>query len=189
MTRTARPTPLIRTLLATAALLACGAQSAMAATCTSTTNWNSLGPPDLELFGNTFSSAGTYLDCYSFSLDSTANSFGGVIEINTLFNKLAIDVTSAILFNGGVVGGQTGALLASDTSPSTFSFSALGAGTYTLSFVVDVTTDPGLWTVPVGYAGTLASISAQAVPEPGTLALLGLGLVGIAAARRRLAIA
>jgi len=163
----------VKTLLASIAL-ATAASSSMAAlpSCYSTTSWNSLGPPDVEFFGNSFTSAGTYNDCYTFSLNSTANSFGGALEINTLFNKLDIDVTSVSLFLGE-------SLIGSDTSPLFFSFGGLaGGGLYTLAVASSVSNDPGLWKIPVGYAGLIATIAAP-VPEPSAVALMIAGLLGV----------
>jgi hypothetical protein len=157
--------------------------SAMAASpsCTSTTGWGSLGPPGFEVFGNSFTSANNYTDCYTFSLSGPAISFGGAVEINTLFNKLDIDVQSVSLYVGDTLVGV-------DTSPLFFSFAGLsGVGSYTLAIASKVTTDPGLWTVPVGYAGLITTIAAP-VPEPGALALMVAGLAGVggvAAWRRR----
>jgi hypothetical protein len=168
--------------LASIALSMVGA-SAIAASpsCTSTTGWGSLGPPGFEAFGNSFTSANSYTDCYTFSVSSAATSFGGAIEINTLFNALDIDVTSVSLYAGDT-------LLGSDTSPLFFSFAGLtGGSSYTLAIASKVTNDPGLWTVPVGYAGLIATIAAP-VPEPGALALMVAGLAGIGGAlgwRRR----
>jgi len=154
------------------------AASAIAAspTCTNTTGWGSLGPPGFEAFGNSFTSANTYTDCYTFSLSSPATSFGGAIELNTIFNKLDIDITSVSLYSGGT-------LLGSDSSPLFFSFGSLTGGSYTLAISSKVTNDPGLWTVPVGYAGLITTIAAP-VPEPGALALMVAGLAGIGGAMR-----
>lgn len=169
-----------KSLLASIALTVAASSSmaalAPSASCgaTNTTSWNSLGPPDVEFFGNSFSSAGSYVDCYTFSLESSANSFGGAIELNTLFNKLDIDVQSVSLFLGD-------SLIGSDNDPLYFSFGGLaGGGLYTLTVSSLVTRDPGLWKVPVGYAGLIATIAAP-VPEPGAVALMVAGLLGVGA--------
>jgi hypothetical protein len=171
----------IKALLASIALtVAASASMAALPTCYSTTSWNSLGPPDVEVFGNSFKSAGSFTDCYTFNLESSADSFGGVIELDTLFNKLDIDVTSVSLFLGN-------SLLSSDTSPLSFSFGGLaGGGLYTLAIASTVESDPGLWKIPVGYAGLIATIAAP-VPEPGAVALMVAGLLGVGAVawRRR----
>ena len=66
------------------------------------------------------------------------------------------------------------------TGYQTFSI-GLGAGSHVLSFVVtdvgDTVVDSGLYVDGVTTGGT--------VPEPGSLALLGLGLVGVVALRKR----
>lgn len=168
----------LKRFLASIALSMVGT-SAMAAspTCTNTTGWGTLGPPGFEVFGNSFKSANTYTDCYTFSLSGAANSFGGALEINTLFNKLDIDITSISLYAGD-------ALVGADTSPLFFSFTGLsGVGSYTLAVTSKVTNDPGLWTVPVGYAGLITTIAAP-VPEPGALALMVAGLAGVGGAMR-----
>ncbi len=165
------------------ALLLVASSPSIAATCTSTVNWASLGPPGFVTFGNSFAAPASFTDCYTFTLGGPSNSFGGVLEVNTLFNKIDIDVTSVSLTGGNL----TQAL--SDNSPLSFSFADLLAGNY--EFVVSgvVTNDPGLWKVPVGYAGLLTTIvdptPATSVAEPATLSLFGLALAGIAALRRR----
>jgi hypothetical protein len=161
--------------------VALGASSAMASpSCNSTTDWVSLGPPGLELFGKSFTSAtnGTHHDCYTFSLSSSATSFGGVLDINSLFNKLDIDVTKVSLY-------RNSALVGEDSDPLTFSFaSLLSGGIYTLMIDSIVTNDPGLWKTAVGYAGMITTIAAP-VPEPALVALVLAGLVGVGAATAR----
>ncbi|HEU0204650.1 MAG TPA: PEP-CTERM sorting domain-containing protein [Burkholderiaceae bacterium] len=112
------------------------------------------------------------------------SSFGGVLEIDPWLNKLAIDVTSVSLFGGGVLGSQTvGALIGVDDT--TFSFSGLLAGTYTLAVESDVDPTFGFWNQPVGYVGSIATVASRSVPEPGGLALIGIGLIGPAALRHK----
>lgn len=166
-------------LLASFAVLAAAAGPALA-DCTSTTNLGLMGPPGLAGLGNSFSSAGTYHDCYTFSLAAESTAFGGTLEIDPWLDKLDIDVQSISL-----AGGTLSSMLL-DSTPGTFSFGSLGAGTYTLTVNSLVTRAQGLFNVDVGYSGLVATVAAP-VPEPGTYALMlaGLGALGWVARRRR----
>ena len=158
---------------------------AMAATCTGGGSLGTLGPPGTAFFGESFSSAGSYLDCYSFSLSSAADSFGGVLELDVLLNKLDIDVTAVSLFSGT---GASGGLVGSDYTPGYFSFGSLAAGAYTLAVASTVGRDAGLWNAPVGYLGMLSTSRATVAspaPEPETYAMMLAGLIGIGAMVRR----
>ncbi len=170
------------------AALAASAQS-MAATCTGGYGLGTMGPPGISLFGEAFSRAGSYLDCYSFSLSSAADAFGGTLELDSWLNRLDINLNSVSLYAGGsTAGGSTGSLIGADDTPGTFSFGSLAAGTYTLAVGSTVTRDRGLWDDPVGYIGLIATNRASVAspaPEPGALALMVAGLVGIGAAARR----
>jgi hypothetical protein len=143
-----------------------------------------LGPPGFATFGNSFSSRGVYTDCYTFSLNSSANSFGGTLEIDPMFNRLDIDVQSVSLYSAA-----SGDWLGTDDSPMFFSFRDLLDGAYTLAIESLVVKDGGLWNKPVGYVGGLVTMAAPVapVPEPSTYALMfaGLAAVGWVARRRR----
>ena len=177
----------IKSVMAAAALVA--SAPSMAAVCTGGYGLGTLGPPGASWFGESFSSRGSYLDCYSFSLSSSADSFGGTIELDPLLNRLDIDLTSIQLYAGSLMGSTgNGTLLATDTTPGLFSFGALAAGTYTLALTSTVTKDWGLWDAPVGYVGLIAtqrSSVASPAPEPGAMALMLAGLLGVGAAARR----
>ena len=70
----------------------------MAGSCTSTKDLVGLGPPGIALFGNSFSAADSYVDCFNFSLSGAATSLGGVLQVDPWLNKLNIDVTSISLY-------------------------------------------------------------------------------------------
>lgn len=168
-----------------AALATLLAAPAMAATCSGGSNWGSLGPPGLQAFGSSFSSTGSYLDCYAFSLTSAANSFGGILEFDPWLNKLDIDVQSVSLFSGGVLGGQTGSFVASDYSVGRFSFGSLSAGDYTLAVASLVSRDFGIVNKAVGYTGIIATSVASPAPEPEAFAMMLAGLTGVGMMVRR----
>jgi hypothetical protein len=173
-----------RTLIAGAVMwMAAGSVMAAAATCTSTQSLSELGPPGIATFGNSFSSAGSYVDCYTFTLNAPATSFGGVIEIDPLFNKLDIDITDIALYAGDT------RLVDTMDNPLLFGFQGLlgGAGSpmFMLALSSVVTTDPGWRDRPVAYAGAIMTGGVEALPEPGPLALLVATGLGLLAVRRK----
>jgi hypothetical protein len=163
--------------------MAASSASAAVATCTSTQSLSELGPPGIATFGNSFSSAGSYVDCYTFTLDAPATSFGGVIEIDPLFNRLDIDITDVSLYAGST------RLVDTIDNPLLFGFQGLlggpGAPMFILALSSVVTTDPGWRDRPVGYAGAIMTSAVKALPEPGPLALLAATGLGLLAIRRK----
>jgi hypothetical protein len=168
---------------------------AMAVTCTTAALAGTLGFGSTQLIGNSFTSAGSYTDCYTFNL-APANSdvFGSTIEIDNL-SFLDIDLTSISLFSGGVVSGETAGNELGSLSPAVpFSFDSLASGTYSLVLVANVYRGVGFSSVlplPVSYVGSITAtastqpIPPSTVPEPETLALFSFGLIGIALRRRK----
>jgi hypothetical protein len=162
--------------------LCIGATSSMAAACTSTKNLGGLGPPGIGLFGNSFSQSGSYVDCFTFSVASSATSGGIVGEIDPLLNKLNINVKSISLYSS-----NSSSALAVDDSPFLFSFGGLlGGVVYTLQVASSVTSAWGLYGSDVGYAGKIVTL-ASAAPEPAAyaLAIAGLAVVGVGVLRAR----
>ena len=153
-----------------AALASCGSGS------------TALSSGSTELFGRAFASSQSFGDCYSFSLGTSADSFGGTLTIDPL-SFLDINISSITLSGSSL----SSALI--DTTPSVFSFSNLLPGTYQLVISGLVTRGAGFddfLPLPVGYVGSLTTNAIAAVPEPSTWAMmiLGFGGVGYMAYRR-----
>jgi hypothetical protein len=142
-----------------------------------------MGPPGLRLFGNDFSTVGNFSDQYNFSLSGPADSFGFTLELDGSWVR-DIDILGVGLSSDGTLGSAVWA-----ASTDTFSFSSLLAGSYSLFVNGTVTGRNGglLGGGLVGYAGTLITTSAptKSVPEPGTIGLYGVSLLGLFFVLRR----
>lgn len=167
--------------LAVAALLALGAGTASAASCTSSFNLGSMGPPAGALLGNTFTSAGTFTDCYSFSLNAPAQALGVTLEYD-LMSMLNIDITTIALSGGSLVGSVVGNFATPLPGGTGFSFSSLAAGVYELAISGTLTNQWGIAEAKTGYFGGMTTAP---VPEPETYAMMALGLGLAAFAARR----
>jgi hypothetical protein len=175
----------LKSLLVLAAVAASSAS--FAGTCTSSFNLGTMGPPATKVFGNTFSGTRGFSDCYDFSINAAANAGGTTAEVNgtrsflgfTIDTRL-IDVLAVSLFHND--SGNTSKVDVTDFSPSSFSFANLTSGGYELV----VTGVVGGFGGAASYNGTLTTQAiAGAVPEPATVALMGLALLGAGAAARR----
>jgi hypothetical protein len=163
-------------------VLCIGASSSIAAACTSTKDLGGLGPPGIGYFGNSFSRSGSYVDCFTFKVESWATSGGFVGELDPLLNKLNIDVKSIALYSS-----NSASALQVDDSPNFFSFGGLlGGMVYTLQVASSVTSNWLGDSRDVGYSGKIVTL-ASAAPEPAAygLAIAGLAVVGAGVLRAR----
>ena len=147
-----------------------------------------LGPvsvPSSQTLTNTFTSVQTFDDQYTFTIASSANSWGGVFEFVSVDNDLDLILKSIQLWDFEKQVAYTTTTGSGPNSIGNFAFSGLVAGAYTLHVVGSVEFGGGVTnTDPVYYSGLL-NLSNASVPEPEVLALLGLGLVATGLARRR----
>lgn len=140
--------------------------------------------------------AATSTGAASVSSGMLTQHYQGHFEINSLANGTGINYLSAVFSDdvlSGLIGGTALTLLASDPPAGTLSFTSSLipinhmfnplASSFSLSAITPKVKLSGS-TLGTFNANFASSNSANAIPEPATLFLAGLGLLGIAASRR-----